>query len=59
LNKSLTGVKEITRYAKRSWMTVKIWIKEDDFPARKIDGVWESMTDMVDEWKAKKIQGQK
>lgn len=55
MNKSLTGKKEITTYARRSWMTVHDWIQRDEFPARKLDGVWESMTDLIDKWKEERI----
>ena len=57
VNKNLTGRKEILEYARRSWQTVERWIKEEEFPARKLDGVWESSTDLIDEWKREKING--
>lgn len=57
MNKNLSGIKEITGYTRRSWGTVKIWIKHEKFPAKQIDGVWESMTDLVDRWKTEKIIG--
>lgn len=55
---SLSGRKEITQYARRSWETVMDWVKKDNFPVVKIDGVWESDTALIDEWKRKKIIGQ-
>lgn len=55
--KCLVGKKEICGYARRSWLTVRRWIKENKFPAKKIDGIWESSTDLVDEWKEKRING--
>ncbi len=57
MNKNLSGIKEIVAYTRRSWGTVKIWIRDDKFPAKRIDGVWESMTDLVDKWKTEKIIG--
>ena len=56
MGKGLVGKKEITAYVRRSWMTIQRWIIEDSFPARKIDGVWESDTTLVDEWKRAKIK---
>lgn len=53
--KNLVGVKEITGYTRRSWDTISVWIECRSFPAKKIDGVWESMTDLIDDWKAKAI----
>jgi hypothetical protein len=55
MGKSLTGKKEISKYAKRSWQTVFKWIQEDKFPARKIDGIWESDAELIDLWKKEKI----
>jgi hypothetical protein len=55
VNKNLTGRKEILVYTRRSWEIVWKWIKKEDFPARKLDGVWESSTDLIDEWKRGKI----
>jgi len=54
--KSLVGKKEITTYARRSWPIMKRWIKKGGFPAKKIDGVWESNTDLIDEWKRERIK---
>ena len=55
VNKNLTGTKEIHDYVRRSWETIERWIKEEGFPAKKLDGVWESSTDLIDEWKREKI----
>jgi len=55
MNKNLSGIKEITGYAKRSWTTISIWICNEGFPAKKMEGVWESQTDLIDKWKADKI----
>lgn len=54
-NKNLTGKKEIMTYTRRSWKTINVWINKEQFPAKKLDGVWESMTDLVDQWKQKRI----
>jgi len=53
----LTGMKEITAYARRSEATILTWVRDMDFPARKIGGVWESNTALVDQWKLMQIQG--
>jgi hypothetical protein len=55
VNKNLTGRKEILEYTRRSWQTIREWIRKEDFPAKKLDGVWESSTDLIDEWKKEKI----
>jgi hypothetical protein len=56
MGKSLVGKKEITAYVRRSWVIIRRWTLKDNFPARKIDNVWESNTDLVDEWKRTKIK---
>ncbi|MFZ4436796.1 MAG: hypothetical protein ACOYOS_00050 [Syntrophales bacterium] len=56
MGKSLVGKKEIAAYVRRSWMTIRRWVLADQFPAKKIDGVWESDTALVDDWKRAKIK---
>ena len=51
----LTGSKEIQEFVGRSWAVIYKWTKERDFPARKIDGVWESDTELIMEWRKKQI----
>lgn len=47
----LKGMNEIKRYAKRSEATVIAWIKQREFPAKKIDtGIWMSTTQKIDTW---------
>lgn len=58
MGKSLTGKKDISKYAKRSWQTILLWIKHERFPACKIYGIWESDTDLIDAWKKSKILGE-
>jgi hypothetical protein len=55
LDKTLVGKREIRAYVRRSWQTIAAWIEAEGFPARKIKGVWESDTDLVDAWRRKKI----
>jgi hypothetical protein len=52
----LTGKKMICAYMGRSWRMIQKWIEERSFPARKIDGVWESDTDLIIRWRKKEIQ---
>jgi len=52
----LTGKKMITAYVGRSWTTIRKWAQERNFPARKIDGVWESDTDLIIRWRKEEIQ---
>lgn len=51
----LTGSKEIQSYVGRSWKTIYKWIKNKNFPAVKIDGIWESDTELIHEWRKKQI----
>ncbi len=51
----LTGIKEIQGFVGRSWNTIRMWIAKKDFPAKKIDGVWESDTELIIEWRRKQI----
>lgn len=53
----LMGMKAICNYVKRSDATVLQWIREQDFPANKIGGIWESTTKQVDDWKDKVVAG--
>ncbi len=47
---SLSGMQEIANYVNRSDATVLKLIRDDDFPAKKIGGVWEAKKDNVDAW---------
>jgi hypothetical protein len=51
-------MKEIAAYTRRSRQTIQTWIEKEEFPACKIDGIWESMKSLIDDWKVKKINGQ-
>lgn len=51
----LTGRKRIQAFVGRSWQTVLRWIDEEGFPARKLDGIWESDVELVLEWRQKQI----
>ena len=54
----LTGKKNICNFLGRSWDTVERWIREEGFPARKIDGVWESDSELITNWRRSQINGQ-
>ncbi len=54
---ALSGMKEITVYCRRSEATVLKWVRECDFPAEKIGGVgWESDSEVIDEWRKKRLR---
>ena len=52
---ALTGMAEIAAYMRRSEATVLTWIRTLDFPARKIGGMWESDTELADQWRIKQV----
>jgi hypothetical protein len=52
-------MKEICNHAKRSEATVLDLIRNEDFPAVKIKGVWESDTEEIASWRKGKINGGK
>jgi hypothetical protein len=54
---SLTGKKNICNFLGRSWAIVERWIREREFPARKIDGVWESDSELITAWRRSQING--
>jgi len=47
----LKGKEAISAFVGRSWKVVHEWIRERDFPARKINGVWESDPQLIVEWR--------
>jgi predicted transcriptional regulator len=53
---ALLTMREITEYTGRNRATIKRWIREDNFPAVKIDGRWESNTDLIDEFRHRRIE---
>jgi len=46
----LLGKEEICGYARRGWEKIEIWIKKKRFPAKKIDGKWQSDKVLIDQW---------
>lgn len=55
----LAGMKSICAYFNRSESTVLMLIRTAGFPAKKIGGIWESTTELIDEWRRKKINRKK
>lgn len=52
----LIGRKEIAGYTGRSWPKIEQFVKENKFPARKIEGVWMSKGDLIDFWLQERIE---
>lgn len=52
----LMGMKEIAEYTGRNRAVVIKWIENDNFPAIKIDGRWESNTDLIEEYHRHRIE---
>ena len=49
--KILDGMAQICAYVNRSEATVMNWIQREDFPATKVDGVWRSDPEEIDQWR--------
>lgn len=47
----LSGMKQICEYIRRSECTVLSLVRTEGFPAKKIGGIWESDTELIDEWR--------
>jgi len=54
----LQGMKAISGHVCRSDATVLAWIRDYDFPAKKIGGIWESTTEAIAKWKEKIFNGE-
>jgi len=55
-SKILVNMSEISAYAGRPANTIKAWVKEHNFPAVKIDGRWESNTELIDNFQKRRIE---
>lgn len=53
----LSGMKAICKYMNRSESTMLTLIRDLDFPAKKIRGIWESDTLLADKWRVRVIAG--
>jgi hypothetical protein len=51
----LKGKEAIKAFVKRSWRKIREWILKEGFPAKKIDGVWESDAELIREWGRQRI----
>ena len=54
-NGLLVGRDAIEVYVGRSWKTIIKWIKEESFPAKKMNGVWGSDRELIAEWHRRQI----
>lgn len=54
--KILVGMQEIEKYVGRPANTIKLWIRDNNFPAIKINGRWESNTDLIDSFQRRRIE---
>lgn len=55
-SKILTTMSEIETYTGRPGKTIKQWVEKFNFPAAKIDGRWESNTDLIDDFQKRRIE---
>lgn len=55
--KILTGRKQIQLFVGRDWRLIMRWVSCMGFPARKIDGIWESDSDLIVAWRKDQILG--
>lgn len=53
----LSGMDEISGFVNRSAPTLLKWKKEQGFPMEKINGVWESDTELILEWRKNRLGG--
>jgi len=53
----LVGKKEIYTFVRRSWKTIQEWLDTRGFPAKKINGVWESDGELITQWCRRQIAG--
>ena len=51
----LSGMKQICEYINRSECTVLTLVRTEGFPAKKIGGIWESDTQLIDDWRRENI----
>lgn len=54
-SRMLLSMDEIEAYTGRSRQTIRKWVEDDNFPAVKIDGRWESRTDLIDAYRERRI----
>ena len=54
----LSGKRAICQFCGRGWTTVQGWITNKGFPAKMIDGIWESDADLITAWRRGLMNGQ-
>ncbi len=52
----LVTLEEIAEYTGRNRKTIKKWVEEENFPAVKVDGRWESNRELIDEFQRQRIK---
>lgn len=52
---ALSGMKEICQYFRRSEATILALHREMGFPIKKMGGIWESDTELIDAWRREQI----
>jgi len=53
----LHGIEDIKKYTRKSWRKLMELRHRHHFPMEKINGRWESHTDLIDEWQKKRFVG--
>ena len=56
-NTALVGIDAIVDFTGRPWNVIKKWIANDNFPAKKRDGRWESDTVLINDHRRQQIIG--
>ena len=56
MGKLLIGMDAIEDYTGRNKRTIRKWVEQNNFPAIKIDGRWESNTALIDQWRLRRIK---
>lgn len=54
--KILVTLEEIATYSGRSKNTILKWVEENNFPAIKVDGRWESNADLIEDWQRRRLE---
>ena len=58
MDQVIIGKKQICSFVHRSWKTIEEWILTRGFPAKKINGVWESDSELITLWRRRLITGE-
>lgn len=54
--KILVTLEDIAIYSGRSKNTILKWVEEENFPASKVDGRWESNADLIEDWQRRRLE---